>query len=368
MQIHQIRSTDGTGTLSYLVVDERTGSALLIDPNREDVARIADTIRSENVRLTHIVDTHTHADHVSGAGELQQLFGSPIVMHENTKHKWKIIDEGDRFGIGDTLRANAKIPIDIFVNDGETIVVGEMSVDVLFTPGHTDNHIALRVEDALFTGDLLLIGQAGRSDLPGGNAAEQYRSLTEKILPLPDSTKMYPGHDYAENTFAFLGDEKKNNPFLKQRTEEEFIRFIEDFFPPLTEDATGGKTTLQCGVQRVAQPSDTFKNISAEELHSMLLEETPPALLDVREPIELMMTGAVEGVLNISVRQLAARTRELPADKSAPIVALCQSGSRSIEAAFFLQRLGYTNVMNLIGGTSAWMARGYPLVRAAVRI
>ncbi len=368
MQIHQIRSTDGTGTLSYFVVDHPTGSALLIDPNIEDVGLLADQIRAAHVRLTHIFDTHTHADHVSGAAELQEMFGAMIVMHENTKHKWKIVDEGDRFGIGDTLRANARIPIDRYVNDGDEVAVGGMRVRILFTPGHTDNHITLHIGDCVFTGDLLLIGQAGRSDLPGGNAADQYRSLTEKIMPLPDTTKIYPGHDYENNTFSLLGDEKQTNPFLKQRTQQEFIQFIADFFPPLAEGAQGGKMTLQCGVQRVAQRSDTFKNITVEELHAMLDGDAPPTLIDVREPLELMMTGAITGVHNISVRQLSMRANELPPDKSTPIVALCQSGSRSVEAAHILQRLGYTHVMNLVGGTSAWMGRGYPLVRTAVRV
>jgi glyoxylase-like metal-dependent hydrolase (beta-lactamase superfamily II)/rhodanese-related sulfurtransferase len=369
MKIEQIRSTDGTGTLSYLLIDTPTSSAVLIDPNIEDVHSISELIQYTKARLTHIIDTHTHADHVSGAGKLQQAFGAKIVMHESTKNKWKIIDQGDKFGIGDTLRANAKIPIDEYVNDGDMITSGTMQVKILFTPGHTDNHITMQVDENIFTGDLLLIGQAGRSDLPGGSAEEQYNSLTNKILPLPEHTKMYPGHDYENKTFALLGDEKRTNPFLKRRTKAEYIQFVQDFFPPLAEaSASGGKMTLQCGVQRVAQATDRFKNISADELQRMITERERLTLLDVREPLELMMSGAIEGVQNISVRQLMNRTRELPEDKSTTIVSICASGSRSIEAAHMLQELGYVNVMNLADGTNGWIQSGYPVVRPIVTV
>lgn len=369
MKIEQIRSTDGTGTLSYLLIDDAGKNAVLIDPNIEDVETIAAMIRKAHVTLTHIFDTHTHADHVTAAAELQKLFGARIVMHENTKNKWKVIDQGDKFGIGDTLRANAKVPIDDYVQDGDTIASGTLTIKVLFTPGHTDNHITMRVGDAIFTGDLLLIGQAGRSDLPGGNPGEQYDSLMNKILPLPDSTRMYPGHDYEDNVYSLLGDEKRNNPFLRRVSKAEYLKFVEDFFPPIAEaTAAGGKMTLQCGAQRVAQPTDSFKGIMPRDLHALMLTGTPVTLLDVREPVELMTTGAVEGVENISVRQLERRLAELPADKAQLIVAICASGSRSMEAAFILQRNGYTNVMNLTGGTSAWIAEGFPVVRPAVKV
>lgn len=369
MKIEQIRSTDGTGTLSYFVVDKKTSSALIIDPNVEDVEKLSALVRSSNSLLTHIFDTHTHADHISGAAELQKLFGAKIVMHENTKNKWKIIDQGDKFGIGDTLRANAKIPIDVYVNDGDELTSGSINVKILFTPGHTDNHITMHIGESIFTGDLLLIGQAGRSDLPGGNAEEQYDSLMNKILPLPDNAKMYPGHDYENNTFALLGNEKRTNPFLERRTKAEYIQFVQDFFPPLAEaSASGGKMTLQCGAQRVAQPTDAFKSISPQELNTMLHNNSYLTLLDVREPMELMTTGAIEGVQNISVRQLKNRTNELPKDKSAQIISICASGGRSTEAAHMLQQLGYTNVLNLTGGTTGWIQNGFPVVRRTMKV
>lgn len=364
MFIEQVRSTDGTGTLSYLLIDETEKIAVLIDPNLEDVDVIESLAMRKGVRVTGIVDTHTHADHISGAGVLREKMGAITIMHSNTRNKWKIVDQGDAFGIGDTLRANAAITVDRYVDDGDVIPVGSSSVHVTFTPGHTDNHIALMVDGCLFTGDLLLIGQAGRSDLPGGNPEEQYDSLFQKVLPLHDSTKIYPGHDYQDMQFSYLGDERRTNPFLQPRTKAEFVDFVKDFFPPFAENvAAGGKMTLQCGVQRVVQSGENIMNMTPAELNAIMNDNDKPLLLDVREPFELQQNGAIDGVMNVSIRLLKQRLGDLPANKEKRIVCVCQSGSRSLEAAHYLKQQGYTNVFNLTSGTSGWVASGFPVVR-----
>ncbi|MFN0158651.1 MAG: MBL fold metallo-hydrolase [Bacteroidota bacterium] len=367
MQVTQIRSTDGTGTLSYIIQDPATAVAVIIDPNKEDIPALEGLLIQTGARLTHIIDTHTHVDHVSGANPLREKFGAIVVMHENTKNKWKIIDQGDKFGIGDTLRANAAITVDQYTRGEETITTGPLELRMLFTPGHTDNHIAVLVGDALFTGDLLLIGQAGRSDLPGGDPGQQYDSLFTTILPLPDSIKMYPGHDYEGNEFSYLRDEKRNNPFLQKRTKPEYIEFVKNFFPPIAEEAVrGGKMTLQCGTQRVMQPSDKVRNVTPSQLAELLTKAAKPHVLDVREPFELTSFGAIEGVQNIPVGQLVMRRGDLPADKAVEIVCVCQSGGRSLEAAHVLQSNGYTNVLNLVGGTVGWVKAGYKVIKDSV--
>jgi rhodanese-related sulfurtransferase len=219
------------------------------------------------------------------------------------------------------------------------------------------------VRDNLFTGDLLLAGQAGRSDLPGGNTDAQYESLFRKILPLPDSTRIYPGHDYEENEYILLGRERTTNPFLQPRTREEYREFVAGFFPPLAESIAGGAMTLQCGVQRVSSPRDGVSSILPAELADLLRKDPDVLLLDVREPFELATSGAIPGVLNIPVSELGGRWQELPSDTSRSIVVICQSGNRSHEASHWLLRKGYTTVYNLEGGTSAWQAQGHPLNR-----
>ncbi|MEK9137816.1 MAG: MBL fold metallo-hydrolase [Bacteroidota bacterium] len=369
MLIKQIRSEDGTGTLSYLIADDQNHVACVIDPNIEDLSRIEKLTDDLDTRLTHIIDTHTHVDHISAAGDLRKKTGAQTVMHINTQNKWKVVDQGDKFGVGETLRANARIPIDRYVEDGDVVAVGSVIVKVLFTPGHTDNHIALLAGDNVFTGDLLLIGQAGRSDLPGGNPGEQYDSLFYKILSLPDNTKIYPGHDYQDLEFSYLRDEKNTNPFLALRSKQEFVDFVKDFFPPFAENiAAGGKMTLQCGVQRVVQPNENIKNICVQELQDLLSSATKPFLVDVREPVEIALSGAIDGVVNIPIRSLKDRLHAIPPDKDAQIVCVCQSGGRSLEAAHLLQQQGYAKVMNLEGGTNAWVSAGMAISRALCRV
>ncbi len=364
MIIKQIRSTDETGTLSYIISDGVSGKAAIIDPNIEDVAQIIEAAESLNVKLTHIIDTHTHADHVSGADELKQHFSAQTFMHEKTKDKMKVLEHAAKFGIEDILKANAKIIIDNYVHDGDKIEVGSLKLKVLHTPGHTDNHISLLVEDALFTGDLLLVGQAGRSDLPGGNADEQYDSLFNKIVVLPETTKIYPGHDYEDNSYAILKNELSENPFLQNRTKQEYIEFVKDFFPPFAEATSdGGKVTLQCGAKRVSQETETFKSISAHDLFQMKQENEELFLLDVREPFELMMGGAVADVTNIPMGELVSRIAEVPKNSNKKIVCICASGNRSYEAAHYLTKHGFKNVLNLEGGTYGWMMQGFEVAR-----
>jgi glyoxylase-like metal-dependent hydrolase (beta-lactamase superfamily II)/rhodanese-related sulfurtransferase len=359
MILEEIRSVDGTGTLTYLVIDESTGTAVLIDPNLSDLSELIIKLEHSRAKLHVIIDTHTHADHISAAGELQKRFGAPVVMHENTLNKWKVVDQGDRFGIGDILRANAAIPVQRYVTHGDILRAGSIEIRILHTPGHTDNHICPLIEGHLFTGDLLLLGQAGRSDLPGGDPGQQYDSLFATVLNLPDTTMIHPGHDYEGNAPRMLGQEKTINPFLAPRTREEYIAFVADFFPPLAEMTSHGAATLQCGVTRIPAADAQFRNITPEELSSMLKNGQKPFLLDVREPFELIAFGAIPGVMNIPLGQVRQRTAELPADRE--IVVICQSGSRSVEAANLLTRSGFGRVFNLQGGTIRWVRSGYPV-------
>ena len=370
MQVHQLRSTDGTGTLSYLLVDESTRSAAIIDPNSEDLSRIQELVKELSATVVAFIETHTHVDHISATNDLKQIYSAPLYMHENTKNKWKVVDQGEKFGIGDILRANAKLEVDVYVNDNDTITVGNEKVKVLHTPGHTDNHISLLAGDDLFTGDLLLIGQAGRSDLPGGSPDEQFDSFQTKILPLPDATRIWPGHDYEENTFALLRDERKSNPFLTIGDKKEYAAFVADFFPPLAEaTASGEKMTVQCGTKRVvAQSKEPFHDIDPDMLEELIANTPDLFLLDVREPFELSAFGAIENVVNIPTRQLMARLKELPQDKNAPIVTICQSGSRSYEVAHYLSQQGYTAVYNLDGGTSQWVYSGKKYSSGAMKV
>jgi sulfur dioxygenase len=361
MMLKQIRSKDETGTLSYIVADEKSGNGIVIDPNIEDLQVLSYTAEEMGINLMYVIDTHTHADHISAAGELKKLYGSELIMHENTKNKWKIVDEGDKFGIGDILRENARFKVNRYVEDGDELILDSLKFKFLFTPGHTDNHISILIKDILFTGDLLLIGQAGRSDLPGGNTAEQFDSLYKKIIPLPGNTRIYPGHDYDDNQFSYLADEIENNPFLQQSSKEDYLEFVKDFFPPISETTANGKATLQCGTKRVIANNEPFKNISPGELARILKKDKSIFLLDVREEFELMAFGKIPGVVNIPIGQIVKRINELPG-KEEKIVVICQSGNRSYEVSHYLAKQGYKNIYNLDSGTSGWIYSNDPEV------
>ena len=361
MTLEEIRSVDGTGTLTYFLLDQSAGISVLIDPNLSDLGNLIALVERSGSKLAFVLDTHTHADHISAAGELREHFGAPLVMHESTVDKWKVADQGDRFGIGDILRANAALDVERYVTHGEILRAGSLEIQILHTPGHTDNHICPLVEGHLFTGDLLLLGQAGRSDLPGGDPGQQYDSLFTTVLSLPGTTMIHPGHDYEGNDSRTLDEEKTINPFLAPRSREEYIAFVAEFFPPLAETTAHGSATLQCGVTRIPGADARFRNITVEELASMLSVGQRPFLLDVREPFELLAFGAIPGVMNIPIGQVMQRMKELPPDRE--VVVVCQSGSRSLEVANLLSHAGFTSVFNLQGGTSQWAGSGYPMAR-----
>ncbi len=361
MNIKQIRSTDGTGTLTYIIGDEKTRSAAVIDPNVEDVERILNTLDVMGLTLTHLIDTHTHADHISGVRSLAEITGAEVIMHSEAEDKYKFVDLGDAFGIGDILRENVKVDVDRYVNDGDTINVGSLTINILHTPGHTNDHIALYIDGHLFTGDLLLAGQAGRSDLPGGNTDDQYRSIFEKVMTLPDETVIHPGHDYEEIEYTTLAKEKQTNPFLAKRTMEEYRDFVHEFFPPMA-DAEGGKVILQCGAKRIEEHSNEYQNILPQDLAAMISNDDV-VVVDVREPQELRSFGAVKGVVNIPVGDLIYGGVDLSSIKGKKIAVICQSGGRSVEAAHFLASKGFGPVYNVAGGTLGWMMAGLPVER-----
>jgi glyoxylase-like metal-dependent hydrolase (beta-lactamase superfamily II)/rhodanese-related sulfurtransferase len=359
MILKQLRSTDGTGSLAYIIASEKTLQAAVVDPNLSDVDLILKTLSDLGLTLTTIIDTHTHADHYSGSQILKERTGARIVMHKEAGEKWQSVHLGDAFGIGDILRANVKASIDRFVIDGDTIDIGGIEIKVIYTPGHANDHIALLAEGDLFTGDVLLIGQAGRSDLPGGNPEEQYDTLFKKLLSLPDDTFIHPAHDYEGNEYSTIGEEKQDNPFLESRSKAEYVAFVKDFFPPIA-DATANGVMLQCGTARVFDKRAEFGHVTPDELEAMIANETL-LLLDVRNPDELKNFGAIDGVVNIPVAQLVRGGVDVEQFRDKKVVVVCHMGGRSAEAAHYLVSKGVNDIYNLTGGTLAWVRSGKPV-------
>jgi hydroxyacylglutathione hydrolase len=196
--------------ISYLVACEDSGEALLIDPGGPS-PELSAQLRDEGWRLRWIVNTHGHADHIAGNDLWAAATGARIVMH---RLDWEFFRTP---AMQAAARAEGFPPLtraDVPVEDGHLLPLGACQGRVLHTPGHTPGGICLYFPGHLFTGDTLFVEAAGRTDLPGASLTQLIASLEEKIMPLPDETRIWPGHDYGETPTSTLGEEKVNNPYL----------------------------------------------------------------------------------------------------------------------------------------------------------
>ena len=333
---------------TYVVACTRTHAALLIDPVRELIGRYLAFLAYHRLTLDAVVDTHTHADHPTGAFQLRDLVDARLIMHR---------------------RAPAPA-VTHHVEDGDEIAVGEVRLRVLYTPGHTPDSISLYGDGRVFTGDVLLIGGTGRADFAGGDAGRQYDSITSKLFTLPEETLVFPAHDYRGNTSSTIGQEKRSNPRCAGCTRQQYIDLMASLNFPMPEK-----------IQEVLQPNQTaidddkakfpdlaelnrVRQLAADEVNAQLALPDPPLVLDVREPDEYRgQLGHIPGSLLIPLRELAGRIAELEPHRGRRIIAVCRSGVRSTTAAAMLYGLGYERVFNLKDGMVDWNDRRLPAER-----
>ncbi len=188
---------------SYVIADENTREAAVVDSsfNANEIGYI---LRESNLALKFIINTHGHSDHTAGNAELKSIFGGKVVAHGLSKHD-----------------ADQK------VKDGDVLKIGEVTIEVLYTPGHTQDGVCLLVDGRkLLTGDTLFVGECGRTDLLGGDSRKLYESLFGKLLKLSDEVEVYPGHDYGSKPWSTIGEERRTNHVLKPRSREEFVEFM----------------------------------------------------------------------------------------------------------------------------------------------
>jgi len=227
MQVRQLFDPTSS-TYSYLLWDAATGEAALIDSVKEQVKRDALLIKELGLNLHYLLETHIHADHITGAGDLRKEFKAKVIVHKNSNSQCA----------------------DQLLDDGDRIVLGNKEIQILYTPGHTNTDISYLIEGAVFTGDTLLIRGSGRTDFQSGNPGAAYDSITEKLFTLSDTTIVYPGHDYEGRTVSSIGEEKKHNPRVGNRnTREEYIEIMNSMDlpkPKLIEKAVPGN--MKCGL------------------------------------------------------------------------------------------------------------------------
>ncbi|ACH82700.1 MULTISPECIES: sulfur dioxygenase subunit alpha Sdo [Acidithiobacillus] len=203
MLFRQLLETE-TSTYTYILGDPTWHEAVVIDPVLETVDEVLRILDRESMRLAYVLDTHVHADHVTGAGALRARTGAQVVIS----------------------RGAAAPCADVLVDDDDFIVLGDDVIRVISTPGHTPGCVSYRWRDRVFTGDALLIGGCGRTDFQGGDAGALYDSITGKIFTLRDETLVYPGHDYAGRHVSCIGEEKRMNRRLAGKSREEFIAIM----------------------------------------------------------------------------------------------------------------------------------------------
>lgn len=195
---------------AYLIGDPQSGEALVIDPaaEAEDIIALAE---KNKLKIKYIVNTHGHVDHICGNHEMNKLTGAQIIIHGDDAH----LLTNTPSSVLSMFRAKASPPADIIIQDGDLIQVGSISLAVLHTPGHSAGSVSFYTDGIVFTGDTLFVESVGRTDLPGGSWDLMYQSIQEKLLGLPETTRVLPGHNYGRTSTSTIGHEKRSNPFLQ---------------------------------------------------------------------------------------------------------------------------------------------------------
>jgi glyoxylase-like metal-dependent hydrolase (beta-lactamase superfamily II)/rhodanese-related sulfurtransferase len=336
-----------SGTYTYLLADPHTREALLIDPVFEQFERDRSLVGELELKLLACIDTHCHADHVTGAWLMQHALGSRILA-------------GARAGIADATP----------LGDGEQVRFGTRSLTVLETPGHTAGCISLLLDDRrmVFTGDSLLIRGCGRTDFQQGSAHKLYRSIKDRLFTLPDDCVVWPAHDYAGRTSSSIGEEKRLNPRIGgQANEQDFVGYMDNMRLPHPKKLdVAVPANLRAGRptdDQIPRPPDwapvvaTYGGILEISPQWVAAHRTEVHILDVRTAHETAEERArIRDAQLVPIDELRARLDEVPRDR--PVMTMCRSGKRSVLAFTILRDAGFKQVANIKGGLLQWQAEG----------
>ncbi len=331
------------GCCSYFIGCERTRAAAIVDPELHEIDRYLSIAASRGFRIAYLVDTHTHADHFSSAHELASRLGVPVAMH-----------------------ARAPAPyVDVRLADGETLIVGELRLRVLYTPGHTADSICIVLPDRVLTGDTLLLGATGRSDLPTGDAEALWDSLFNRLLRLDGSLIVCPGHNYRNTPPATLAEERASNPRLQKTERAAFVEQMNGLnlsmpnhlTESLRTNSTGGKTVDQL----IHEAASRIAFMGMEELRDRIASGKPGlTVVDVRES-DAYVAGHVPGAIHVPRGQLELRADTVFPDPRARMLLYCEFGKISTLGAATLRQMGFVGAIALDGGIRAWREAGYPI-------
>jgi glyoxylase-like metal-dependent hydrolase (beta-lactamase superfamily II)/rhodanese-related sulfurtransferase len=331
------------GCCSYVVGCGETCAGVVVDPELSQIDKTLGIVAKAGVRVRYVVDTHTHADHFSASRELARRLGIPRVMH----------------------RASIAPDVDVRIDEGETLIAGRLRLRAISTPGHTDDSICLVLPDRVLTGDTLLRGATGRTDLPTGDPEALHESLFGKLLQLDDALAVYPGHNYKNAPVTTIGQEKAENPRLQKRERAAFVEQMRALSLGMPDHLTEALRTNRTGGKTVAQMLDE----AARRIAFMSMEELRDrvgganggvVVLDIRER-DAYDAGHVPGARHVPRGQLELRIDQTLPDPTVRVVTCCEFGKISTLAADTLRTMGYVRAVALDGGMKAWRDAGYPM-------
>jgi glyoxylase-like metal-dependent hydrolase (beta-lactamase superfamily II)/rhodanese-related sulfurtransferase len=330
-----------SSTYTYLMASRRGGEALLIDPVFEQTHRYLKLLEELDLKLVKVVDTHIHADHVSAMGSLRDATRCTTVMGEQS-------------------------PADVVslrVSDGEAVTIEGLALTALHTPGHTSESYSFLMDDRVFTGDTLLIRGTGRTDFQNGDPYEQYHSLFDRLLKLPEATLVFPAHDYKGDTVSTIGEEKAFNPRLQVRSADEYAAIMNALkLPNPTMMDVAVPENLKVGLRVTAQHRVPVVEVDA------LLADWPDhdfLLVDIREDGERRRSGTIPGSIHAPYGQFdhyCAKSGPLAGmARQGRIVLFCAVGERSTLAVEIAAEMGLNGLSHIPGGFTAWTGAGGPV-------
>jgi glyoxylase-like metal-dependent hydrolase (beta-lactamase superfamily II)/rhodanese-related sulfurtransferase len=336
------------GCASYLIASRQSHEAAIVDP-AVTIEPYEALLAERDFQLRYVIDTHVHADHVSGARQLVAKHGAELCLHDSAR-------------LGYPFRG---------LHDGEELPLGQLRLRILHTPGHRPELISVLVVNPVrspepsmvLTGDSLLVGDVGRPDFGGGDPRAQYESLS-RLLRLPDWVAVFPGHfegpcgkGMCGRPSTTIGFERLYNP-LARLDRDPFVTILSDGVPARPLNMTAIEATNRGLRDDAWAMLTTAPHVPEVSLDELVGRPADAVVLDVREPEEFA-AGHVPGAINLPQADLATRLGELPRDS--PLLTVCQGGYRSLRAAQFLLQAGFDRVFSVRGGTEAWRTAGHPV-------
>jgi sulfur dioxygenase len=335
-----------SGTYTYLLASRQGGEALIIDPVLEKVDRYLQLVHELDVKLVKAVDTHLHADHITGLGALRDRTHCITVMGEQT---------------------HADV-VSMRVAEGDSVEIDGVRLDVLYTPGHTDDSYSFRMADRVFTGDTLLIRGTGRTDFQNGDPRAQYDSIFNKLLKLPDATLVYPAHDYKGDTVSTIGEEKLHNPRLRVKSMDEYAELMNNLNlpnPKMMDVAVPANMRVGLHQEEVARKGWALSAAEALALRG----RADVTLVDLREQSEREKHGMIPGSVHAPYPSLqeglatGGMLHALAQSSGKRVVFYCAFGERSAMAVQAAQDAGLKTACHIAGGIDAWKKANGPLTQ-----